>query len=184
MENTTITIYYNKHSNNAWALVFIIVGPFILCLAIGIFIWIYDRINDNIIYPIEKCCKNPRCCIVSSNNTPYIKNNKLSNSFIKTLNDTNKIDKPTDDCSICIDPIEATYVKCCCVSNTPVIYLQCSHIYHRECLQNWVEEQIHSQNNISCPMCRDVITIKTTHTNFYNQDSDSDTASESSYFND
>lgn len=181
MENTTITIYYNKDSNNGWALIFIVMGPFILGMSIGLFICMYE----NFVYPIVKRCNVSKCnstCI--KNNSTNIKNNKLSKSFIKTLNDTNKIDTTLDDCSICIDPIEISSVKCCCSSNTTIIYLGCSHIYHKECLQNWVESQIHSQNNISCPMCRDIITTKTIHNKFYNQDSDSDTASESSYFND
>jgi hypothetical protein len=51
-------------------------------------------------------------------------------------------DPVNSDCSICLEliDIEQRYTK-----------LQCNHVYHRDCIQNWLIIRA------SCPLCRDEI---------------------------
>jgi len=78
-----------------------------------------------------------------------IKNNKLTNTFIKKLNDNYKKDvhKPYK-CSICIDEINNKH---------NIVFLKCGHAYHKQCLNNWVKTKVKNTQDPDCPMCRDVI---------------------------
>ena len=78
-----------------------------------------------------------------------IKNNKLTNTFIKKLNDNYKKDvNKTYKCSICIDEINNEH---------NIVFLKCGHAYHKQCLNNWVKTKVKNTQDPDCPMCRDVI---------------------------
>ena len=44
---------------------------------------------------------------------------------------------PTDECAICLEPI-----------NSQTLTISCGHTYHSNCLLNWFEY------NMTCPVCR------------------------------
>ena len=95
------------------------------------------------------------CLYLKSNNVP-IKNNKLTKTYIEKLNKKNKIttvkhlEQITNTCSICMEPINSSQYN----KNNKVIYLDCNHFYHTNCLNNWVETKITQGDKPTCPMCR------------------------------
>jgi len=50
-----------------------------------------------------------------------------------------------DNCSICIEPLK----------NTNIYRTKCNHIFHIECMKNYVNSN--SFTTVNCPNCRDVI---------------------------
>tara|TARA_A100001015_G_C15020236_1_gene727596 strand:- start:769 stop:1338 length:570 start_codon:yes stop_codon:yes gene_type:complete len=116
-------------------------------------------------------CKNCFCKNCFTNK--QLVNNQLSNKFINKLNKKNKcpIKENNLECSICLEPI---------IENSKGnIYLQCNHIFHKDCVQEWVKSQININKNINCPLCRYTIInipknnyVDTTNHN-YSSDSDS-----------
>ena len=125
----------------------------------------------NIEYELNKLklffkCKN---CFTNK----QLVNNQLSNKFINKLNKKNKcpIKENNLECSICFEAI---------IENSKEnIYLQCNHIFHKDCVQEWVKSQININCDINCPLCRDTIInipknnyVDTTNHN-YSSDSDS-----------
>ena len=86
----------------------------------------------------------------ASKNEPIF-NGKLSAKYITTLNTKNhsKIDKKEQlDCSICIEPIHLEKFK---LKKNDLVFLECGHVYHKDCLQSWVKSQI---KNIDKPIAR------------------------------
>mgnify|MGYP001464308136 CR=1 FL=1 len=63
--------------------------------------------------------------------------------IINTINDNAKlfdgIDNGITNCPICLDDFN---------KEKEIIVLKCDHIYHKECIIEWVKM------NISCPLCR------------------------------
>ena len=52
--------------------------------------------------------------------------------------------KENDGCVICLDNFK---------TDEKIIKLPCNHIYHPECIQEWLK------NNITCPLCRNELSI-------------------------
>jgi hypothetical protein len=126
---------------------------------------IKDKISLNIKDKIKTYyynCKNP---------TPII-NGKLSKHFMKQLNSKNS-EKNSEivECSICLEIIKSCEKK--------VLYLNCSHKFHRKCLQGWIKSQTSVYINPTCPLDRSVI-IEIPKT-IYNSDSDSGISYNSDY---
>ena len=135
------------------------------------FITKYKKIKGN-------CIRKYTIYIEEKKNPPPIKNNKLSDYFIKKCNKTNmNTDKKSLECSICLDEINIEDYK---IKPNDLIFLNCSHVYHTECLQCWTESQVKNGRSVNCPLCRDHIVIDIPKI-VYNYESD---ASEASYWND
>ena len=45
-------------------------------------------------------------------------------------------------CSICLEEIQEPYT------------LECSHLFHRTCIQHWFDTQLQTTGILSCPLCR------------------------------
>lgn len=113
-----------------------------------------------------------------------IYNNKLNPAFIKELNQNNidkvKNKKEALECSICLTEINIENYK---NNKTDLVFLNCSHVYHKDCLNPWVKEKAQSFNHPDCPYCRneiiDMNTIKQIYT--YNQVSNSYDSDNSGY---
>ena len=91
-----------------------------------------------------------------SKNAPIF-NGTLSNKYITTLNTKNhsNIDKKEKlDCSICLEPINLEKFK---LKKNDLVFLECGHVYHKDCLQSWVKSQIKNIDKPNCPMCRTMI---------------------------
>lgn len=80
-----------------------------------------------------------------------INNNKLTPKFIKELNNRNKIDIQSTDqtCTICLEDIHYSSDK-----KNNIIFTDCKHVFHRQCLQEWVKTSVSSNLNAQCPTCR------------------------------
>ena len=52
----------------------------------------------------------------------------------------NYISNSEDECSICLDS----------VLNQEIIQFECLHKYHKECINDWINQR---KNNIICPEC-------------------------------
>ena len=87
-----------------------------------------------------------------------IYNNKLNSTFIKKLNKNNidkvKNKKESLECSICLTEINIENYK---NKKTDLVFLNCSHVYHKDCLNMWVKQKVQSFNHPDCPLCRDKI---------------------------
>lgn len=55
------------------------------------------------------------------------------------------IEDLSDDCSICLEK----YKK-----NDKCIKLNCSHIFHKKCLNEWFKNRIDKSEDLNCPLCR------------------------------
>jgi hypothetical protein len=70
----------------------------------------------------------------------YIFSSKKKNKNIKEMIDIKdiKIDNPNEECSICLEINDNAWIK-----------IHCNHIYHKECLKEWIKI------SKSCPICRE-----------------------------
>ena len=55
------------------------------------------------------------------------------------------IEDLSDDCSICLEK----YRK-----NDKCLRLNCSHIFHKRCLNQWFKNRIDKSKELNCPLCR------------------------------
>ena len=65
----------------------------------------------------------------------------------KTFNNLYSVRGPTDDiCSICLE------------SNDKIdtVVLKCDHIFHKTCIDKWFTNRTIDNNNLVCPLCRDI----------------------------
>ena len=73
----------------------------------------------------------------------------------KYITNHSKIDKKEQlDCSICLEPINLEKFK---LKKNDLVFLECGHVYHKDCLQSWVKSQIKNIDKPNCPMCRTMI---------------------------
>ena len=129
---------YESDANSLLVLL-IPLGPLILLFIAMLGIYscnLYDVICDK--------CKNYKSKYKvwnESKNAPIF-NGTLSAKYITTLNTKNhsKIDKKEQpDCSICIEPIHLEKFK---LKKNDLVFLECGHVYHKDCIQSWVKSQI------------------------------------------
>ena len=174
-------------SEGSLLVIFLALAPLIcgatVCIILTIKYCILDEIMKKCKNIKYNCIRKYTIYIEEKRNPPPIQNNKLSPHFIKECNKTNRntdTDKKSLDCSICLDEINIEDYK-----KTPndLIFLNCSHVYHTECLQNWTETQVKNGRSVNCPLCREHIVIDIPKI-VYNYDSDASEASEASYWND
>lgn len=73
-------------------------------------------------------------------NNNILVNDTKENNNIETspMNDSNE-----DVCSICLDPLF-----------TDNKFLKCTHLFHPECIINWMQVQKKNNFNLSCPICK------------------------------
>jgi hypothetical protein len=115
------------------------------------------------------------------NNPTPIKNNKLSQHFIKKCNKTNmNYDKKSLDCSICLDEINIEDYK---TKPNDLLFLNCSHVFHTNCIQSWTSSQVKIGRGVNCPLCRDHIVMDIPKIIYRNNSVSSDD-SVASYWND
>jgi hypothetical protein len=172
-----------NHSN----LLILLLGltPSMLC-SLGCLLIFFSNIYDK----LYKNCNNykQKYNVWKKSKNAEVLNEKLSNSFITKLNNINysKIDKKEKlDCSICLIPIHLEKFK---LKKKKLVFLECSHIYHKDCLQLWVNTQIKTKiYKPNCPMCRTIIidySKKDYTTINYNSDgSDNSNTSVDSFWN-
>lgn len=151
-DGDTICIKYS-FNGGSWWIIFIVIGPFIctLCTGCGV-VWLLDPIADAW-NKLKSICKHTRKQLSPS----QIKNGKLNTSFIKKLNETNKsnVNVSTQlQCSICIEDITLENYK---DNSSKLVFLNCSHVFHTDCIQPWVKTQIKQITHPNCPLCRDII---------------------------
>lgn len=110
----------------------------------------YKNIKSN-------CIRKYNIYIEERKNPPPIKNNKLSDHFIKQCNKTNiNTDNKSLDCSICLEEINIEDYK---KKPNDLLFLNCSHVFHTDCIQSWTSSQVKVGRGVNCPLCRDHIVI-------------------------
>ena len=137
--------------------------PFSMCFICCFYLLIYLKIKDCIWKKIKyfKARKEQK-------KDTKVDHNGLSSNYIKELNKHNFTLETELECSICIDTINLEEKK----SKQNVIFLNCGHPFHKNCLQSWVKTNINQGTCISCPMCRRQI-IKNSYSKVdYSSDSD------------
>ena len=83
----------------------------------------------------------------------------------------------TVECSICLEPINLEKFK---LKKNDLVFLECGHVYHKDCLQSWVKSQIKNIDKPKCPMCRTMI-VDYCKKDYINYDSDNSVNSDRSY---
>ena len=68
----------------------------------------------------------------------YKRHNKSLHNYL-LLHETNEIYNLDQECTICLDNF---------ISDQSIIKLDCNHIYHNECIQEWFKKEL------TCPNCR------------------------------
>jgi len=135
----------NEKDNKASGLIiiFIIISPFIIICSV-----LLCRLSCCIIADIkEKIIEKKKIYMIKKKKI-YIKDGKLTNNYINELNKRNPINKISDNCAICLEEI---------TNNHRYITLNCSHTFHKKCLQLWIKTQTSEYNNPTCPLDRVVI---------------------------
>ncbi len=145
-----------KYNNGLSIGLFLALSPLIVagCAIILCFVYI------NMYIPIkEKIQKLKNFCIQKRKEIDLpIYKNKLNPTFINKLN-KNNIDKVKNKkeplvCSICLDEINLENYK---EKKTDLVFLNCSHVFHKDCINSWVETKVKSYTTPECPLCRDTI---------------------------
>ena len=65
------------------------------------------------------------------------------------------------------------------IKKKKIIYLNCGHVYHTDCLQKWVKTNVSQGDIPNCPKCRKNIIENYAFNKNYDYDYDSDSDSES-----
>jgi hypothetical protein len=140
-------------SENMVGIIFLIIlcSPFI-CIIIYC---IYNSVKEGL-FSINNCIKNKIKECFKKKKISKINDNQLSKEFIQSLNKNNRlgIKENKIDCPICLDIINIDDYNS---KNFNITFLNCNHVYHTNCLQEWVKQQLNNINKCSCPMCRDII---------------------------
>lgn len=115
-----------------------------------------------------------------------IYNCKINTFYIKELNKNNiekvKNKKEKMECSICCEEINIEKFK---DKKTDLIFLNCSHVYHTNCLQSWVKTRIKDFIKPNCPYCRgEIIEVKHYKNNKISYDSGNNSESSGGYLDD
>ena len=145
-----------EHSNGISIGILLALSPLILGVILVILVFIYI----NICLPLEKKIISLKYSynLKQKDKKQPIYNNKLNPTFIKKLNKNNidKVKNKTEplECSICLTEINIENYK---NNKTDLVLLNCSHVYHKDCLNPWVKEKAQSFNSPDCPYCRDKI---------------------------
>jgi len=177
----------DEHNSSLMGLLFalspLIVGGTCFIIAVIIIPLVYELKTkyENIKY---KCIRKYTIYIEEKKNPPPIKNNKLTDNFIKQCNKTNmNTDEKSLECSICLDKINIEDYK---KKPNDLIFLNCSHVFHTDCIQSWTSSQVKVGRGVNCPLCRDHIVIDIPKIIYNNYDSDDSDSGDSvaSYWND
>lgn len=130
----------------------IVILPFIL-LFLYLFLCV---IKYNIFNPTKKKIQKIKNNYNERKNkkTLPIYKKELNPSFIKELNKNNVNKVKMEEnlvCSICLDEIDIEKYK---EKKTDLVFLNCSHVYHKDCINTWVKEKVQHFNTPDCPYCR------------------------------
>ena len=68
-----------------------------------------------------------------------LKKNILNKLPEYIINDVSKLPKNKNECTICIEEFK---------NGDCLITLPCLHLYHKECIENWLNEEL------NCPVCK------------------------------
>tara|TARA_R110001599_G_scaffold350630_1_gene581062 strand:+ start:151 stop:507 length:357 start_codon:yes stop_codon:yes gene_type:complete len=79
------------------------------------------------------------CSICTSKLNRYIKNKETIISNDNPLTENLYMETDNEECCICLQPF---------IYNSKISSLQCGHIYHTECISEWIKR------NNTCPSCR------------------------------
>ena len=177
----------NNYKNSLLSIL-LALSPLILvgtaCIIFVIIIPLVDELirkYKNIKY---NCIRKYTIYIEEKKNPPPIKNNKLSDNFIKQCNKTNiQTNKKSLDCSICLEEINIEDYK---TKPNDLIFINCGHVFHTDCLQSWTTSQVKIGRGVNCPLCRDHIVMDIPKIIYRsNSDaSDATDATDASYWND
>ena len=102
---------------------------------------------------LRSCCSlerrktKPRELIIEVNRTP----NELTSlsSSVKEINKKNKDCMIKSDCSICLEKIKFKGFR-----KDKYLSLECSHVFHYDCLSSWVSSEMEKGRAAKCPVCR------------------------------
>ena len=158
---TNTTDHTNTTYNGNGTLVVILIFGCVpgLCVLYCI-IHCFGYIIHNCIYKINDCRHNYNTNSAINKHSP-IQNNKLTKAYISKLTDKNR-DKIKDSelqCSICLETIKLKNYK---NSKVKLVFLECGHVFHTSCIQEWVKTILTNQNTPKCPLCRETI-VTTIH---------------------
>lgn len=61
-------------------------------------------------------------------------------------------------CTICLEKIKGNLFK-----RSDFVVLQCTHLFHSDCIQSWVESEMERGYTAKCPICRsNIVELKNT----------------------
>ena len=108
-------------------------------------------LNYNNIYNM-KCCIFKKCtnCLKCRK---LFKNQINPNEYILNVikfkhKKSNTVEDKDINCSICIEK-----------NNNNSIILECKHVFHFNCIRNWIKKCKNDNIQITCPLCKNIIKI-------------------------
>ena len=167
--------YYEKKYKHIGLLILIPMAPLIFAICIVSIMYfgegcVYPIISYFNRYPLNLCLKIKNCykkiknCFNFMtcdkieehnfiNNFPIV-DSKLNPVFINDLynhNEEKVKEKESLECAICLDTIcLEDYDK----TKSQLVFLNCIHVFHTECIQPWVKSQVQTISVPNCPTCR------------------------------
>ena len=171
-ENNHIDSFIEEENNFKYGIL-LAISPLICVITIFIMailnLYIYEPLKD-VIIKLKKKYKTKKI----EKKLPIYKC-KINTFYIKELNKNNfeevKNQKKNLECSICFEEINIEKFK---HKKTDLIFLNCSHVYHTNCLQSWVKTRVDDFINPDCPCCRgEIFAVKQFQNEKISYDSDS-----------
>ena len=123
-----------SHTGDYWLFI-VMGGPIAFIIFIAICVYIKDKITKKYLK-----CRN------GSSNPKIVVESIVNPVFIQKINTNNLLEETK--CCICLDEIN---------NKQQYISLHCGHVFHQECVMEWIKTQQNSRNDSNCPLCRDCI---------------------------
>ena len=114
----------------------------IILLFFPILLILFVSINYHIYDVIKKYFK----CFIRKNNPKIVVESIVNPVFIQEINTNNLLEETK--CCICLEEIN---------DKQKYISLKCEHVFHQECLMEWIKTQQNSKHDSNCPLCRECI---------------------------
>ena len=88
------------------------------------------------------------CLCITPNEPEIIYINSSFNDEIPIIKFNKVSERLSENCCICLDPLDKK-----------ITMVNCKHIFHKKCINKWINESYKNNNKLKCPLCNNILTI-------------------------